>query len=104
MSARSTPSSCAIRRTTGVAWTRAPDVGAAGYRLLRSDGPGDAFLAVGARRGPGAGDVLDRGVLPGRTYRYAVVAESGSGCLSPGNGVASLFVGSALRVVTALCM
>src|SRR5262245_58059045 len=30
MSARSTPSSCAIRRTTGVAWTRPPDVGAAG--------------------------------------------------------------------------
>jgi Zn-dependent metalloprotease len=77
-----------------VSWS---DVGAIRYHVLRQDDSDDAYLLL-ETRGPGAGTLVDRGVLPGRTYSYRVVAESAAGCLSPGTPMAGS-PGALLRIV-----
>lgn len=76
-----------------VSWS---DVGTPGYRVLRADDPDDAFLTR-AVVGPGAGMFVDRGVLPGRAYRYRVVAQDASGCLSASPPIAGT-PGALLRI------
>jgi outer membrane protein assembly factor BamB/Zn-dependent metalloprotease len=79
-----------------VSWS---DVGATRTHVLRADDLDDAHVLL-ETRGPGAGALVDRGVLPGRTYSYRVVAEDASGCLSPGASPTTATPG-AMLVLTA---
>lgn len=65
--------------TVQVDWS---DAGAATYRILRADDAVDGLLPIGPAFGPGAGSFTDRALLPGRSYRYVVLAESAGGCPS----------------------
>src|SRR6185436_17485558 len=80
-----------------VAWY---NIGAAGYHVLRADGDGEAYLLLAPPFGSGAGEILDRGVMPGRTYLYRILAQDPMGCLSPGATPARISPGAFLRITS----
>lgn len=76
--------------TVTCTWTGAPDPGAAGWRVHRALGDG-AKRVVWTSADRSARSFVDRDVLPGTTYRYAVEGFAEDGRIVAKSGIVTVF-------------